>query len=65
MVHSAREPESCLAALLASSLSSLGCAHVRGGGNQDDAEHQLELYCKALHWKDLDAGSLLLLADQR
>jgi hypothetical protein len=53
------------AALLAALLPTLGCAHVRGGGDQDDAEHQVELYCKALHWKDLDAASLLFLADQR
>jgi hypothetical protein len=47
-------------------LSSLGCAHARShGGDQDDAEKQVELYCKALHWKDFDAASLLLLADER
>jgi hypothetical protein len=50
---------------LTSSLAGLGCAHIRGGGDQDDAEHQQELYCKALHWKDYDAGSLLLFVDQR
>jgi hypothetical protein len=54
-----------IAFLLGALLSSFGCAHIRGGGDQDDAEHQLELYCKALHWKDLDAGSLLLFVDQR
>ncbi|HUB06466.1 MAG TPA: hypothetical protein VMB50_05675 [Myxococcales bacterium] len=41
------------------------CATVRGGGSQDDAEHQVELFCRALHWKDFEAASLLFVPEVR
>ncbi len=43
----------------------LACATVRTGGSQDDAEHQVELYCRALHWKDFEAASLLFAPEER
>ena len=50
---------------LAACLCVAGCAHVRGGGSQDEAEHQIELYCKALHWKDLDAAAAFVIPEHR
>ncbi|MHB8418361.1 MAG: hypothetical protein ACYDCL_09820 [Myxococcales bacterium] len=45
---------------------SLSCASlIRGGGSQDDAEHQVDLFCRALHWKDFEAASLLFVPEQR
>jgi hypothetical protein len=41
------------------------CAHLRQSGANEDLDHAVDLYWKAVHWQDAVAGSAFVYFDQR
>jgi hypothetical protein len=42
-----------------------GCAHLHDSGQNEDLDHNVDLYWKAVHWQDAVAGSVFVFADER
>ena len=50
--------------LLLAAITQLACAHVRTG-SKDELDHQVDLYFKALRWKDFHAAAALVSTERR